>query len=61
MREAKQRLKRYKKRFGEHTQKAKVQQRKDGEVKTRTAEAITNNQIWVRHYEGILKNLTNEK
>lgn len=61
MREAKQRLKRYKKRLGEHTQKAKVQQRNSGEVKARTAEAIQNNQGWVAHYEGILKSLSNGK
>jgi hypothetical protein len=61
MREAKQRLKRYKKRLGEHAQKAKVQQRNGGEVKTRTVEAIDNNQEWVKHYEGILNALTNEK
>jgi hypothetical protein len=60
-REAKQRLKQYKKRLGEHTQKAKAQQRKTGEVKARTAEAIANNETWVSHYEGILKSLTNEK
>jgi hypothetical protein len=58
-REAKQRLKQYKKRLGEHTQKAKVQQRKNGGVTARTAEAITNNQEWVSHYENLLNDLTN--
>jgi hypothetical protein len=61
LREAKQRLKRYKKRLGEHVQKGNVQQRNGGEVKARTSEAITNNQDWVKHYEGILKSLANEK
>jgi hypothetical protein len=55
------RLVQYRKRLGTHTQKAKAQQRKTGEVKARTAEAIANNGTWVSHYEGILKSLTNEK
>jgi hypothetical protein len=58
-REAKQRLKQYKKRLGEHTQKAKVQERKTGEIKPRTAEAIANNQQWVSHFENLLNKLTN--
>jgi hypothetical protein len=61
MREAKQRLKRYKKRLGEHAQKAKVQQRNGGEVKARTVEAIANNQEWIEHYEGILNGLNMTK
>jgi hypothetical protein len=60
MREAKQRLKRYKKRLGEHTQKAIIQQRKGGEVRPRTAEAITNNEEWIGHYEAVLKGLNPE-
>lgn len=52
----KQRLALYKKRLGTHTQKAIVQKRNDGTVKDRTAEAIANNQKWVEHYTGLLKN-----
>lgn len=51
----KQRLKMYKKRLGEHTQKAKVQQRKTGEISSRTANAITNNQSKVEHYINLLQ------
>lgn len=58
VREAKQRLKQYKKRVGEHSQKAKVQERKEGQVKPRTAEAIANNQQWVAHYEQLLNQLS---
>ncbi|TXF91219.1 hypothetical protein FUA23_03070 [Neolewinella aurantiaca] len=54
------RLMQYRRRLGEHTQKAKVQQRKTGEIKPRTAEAIANNQQWVKHYEQLLNDLTNE-
>lgn len=53
-REIKQRLKLYKKRLGEHTQKAKVQQRNGGQIKSRTADAIANNSEWVKHYEAQL-------
>lgn len=59
-REAKQRLKQYKKRLGQHTQKAKAQQRKYGEVKPRTAEAIANNQQWVNHYTNLLNQQTDD-
>ena len=58
--EAKQaysRLVQYRKRLGTHQQKAKAQQRKEGQVKPRTAEAIANNQQWVDHYEALLNNL----
>jgi hypothetical protein len=54
------RLMQYRKRLGTHSQKAKVQQRKDGQIKPRTAEAIANNQQWVSHYENLLNSLTNE-
>jgi len=54
------RLMQYRKRLGTHSQKAKVQQRKDGQIKPRTAEAIANNQQWVSHYESLLNSLTNE-
>ena len=54
------RLMQYRKRLGTQEQKAKVQQRKDGQIKPRTAEAITNNQQWVSHYENLLNDLTNE-
>lgn len=56
-REIKQRLKLYKKRLGEHTQKAKVQQRNGGHIKSRTANAIANNREWVKHYEAQLKQI----
>lgn len=59
--EIKQRLKLYKKRLGKHEQKAIVQRRKDGTVKTRTASAIDNNRAWVEHYTGLLNDLTNEQ
>lgn len=47
----KQRLKMYKKRLGQHTQKARQQQQKHGKVKKRTADAIANNEKWVQHFE----------
>ncbi|MTB50061.1 hypothetical protein [Lewinella sp. W8] len=60
LREAKQRLKQYKKRLGEHKQKAIAQERKYGEVKTRTADAITNNLEKVEQWKQRVKALSNE-
>lgn len=57
-REAKQRLKQYKKRLGEHTQKARLQVKQTGEVNARTAAAIENNRQWVKQYEAKLAALT---
>jgi len=51
----KQRLKFYKKKVGEHKQNAIVQKRKTGTVKSRTANAITNNEQWVECYTELLK------
>jgi hypothetical protein len=53
------RLTQYRRRLGAHVQKAKVQERKTGEIKPRTAEAIANNQHWVNHYENLLNELNN--
>ena len=60
-RELKQRIKFYKKRLGQHKQKAIVQCRTTGEVKSRTAAAINNNQQWVDHYTEQLNSLQNGK
>jgi hypothetical protein len=57
--DALQRLKMYKKRLGSHQQKAKAQERKDGKVCKRTAEAIANNREWVGHWEAVIINLQN--
>jgi hypothetical protein len=60
--EAKQaysRLVQYRKRLGTQQQKAKAQQRKTGEIKPRTAEAIANNRQWVEHYTNLLSDLAN--
>jgi hypothetical protein len=48
----------YRQRLGTHQQKAQVQQRNNGQVKPRTAEAIANNREWVDHYEQVLSNLS---
>ncbi len=57
LREAKQRLKMYKKRLGSHQQKALAQEREKGKVCKRTAEAIENNQSWVEHYTAVIDQL----
>lgn len=54
LRELKQRLKMYKKRLGSHQQKARTQEKKHGQVKKRTLDAITNNKQWVQHYENLI-------
>ncbi|MCB0654193.1 MAG: hypothetical protein KDC85_23130 [Saprospiraceae bacterium] len=54
MREAKRRLKQYKKDLGRHQQKARVQAKKDGYISTRTQNAIDNNLSWVEHFTDIL-------
>lgn len=59
--DAKQRLRMYKKRLGSHQQKARKQEENNGKVCKRTAEAIINNQEWVRHYEGLLSDLSGNK
>lgn len=51
IREAKQRLKMYKKRLGSHKQKAIKQKKDKGVVCKRTQDAIDNNQSWVTHWE----------
>lgn len=57
----KQRLKQYKKRLGEHKQKAKKQARTDGQVSKRTADAIANNQAHVKHYTSLLSSSNHNK
>jgi len=57
----KQKLKKYKKAVGEHSQKAIKQEKANGEVTDRTAKAIRNNQIWVLSIEKRLKELEGEK
>lgn len=57
----KQKLKKYKKAVGEHSQKAIKQEKATGEVTDRTAKAIRNNQIWVLSIEKRLKELEGEK
>lgn len=54
MREARQRLKQYKKHLGSHRQKARLQKKKDGFINPRTQKAIDNNLAWVNHYKDIL-------
>jgi hypothetical protein len=49
----------YKKRLGSHQQKANSQQKKNGKVCQRTAEAVANNREWINHYEGIISQLQN--
>lgn len=58
LREAKQRLKMYKKRLGSHQQKAMAQEREKGTICRRTAEAIENNQTWVEHYTAVITQIT---
>lgn len=55
--DAKQRLRMYKKRLGSHQQKAIKQEQKNGKVCKRTADAITNNQQWVQHWETIIQTM----
>jgi hypothetical protein len=57
LREAKQRLKMYKKRLGSHQQKALKQEENKGKVCKRTADAITNNKGWISHYEQVINQL----
>ena len=54
-RQLKQRLKMYKKRLGQHQQKALKAKAKGNEVSSRTLSAIENNQNWINYYEGLLK------
>ena len=54
LRHAKQQLKKYKKRLGSHQQKAIIQQKNNGKVCKRTADAIQNNKQWIAHYEQII-------
>lgn len=49
-----QRLKMYKKRVGEHEQKAKLQLKNDGFIKKRTQSAIDNNKAKVAEFEALL-------
>lgn len=57
LRHAKQQLKKYKKRLGSHQQKARIQQRKNGEVTERTLKAIDNNKAWVQHWTNEINKL----
>ncbi|WP_367392763.1 hypothetical protein [Lewinella sp. LCG006] len=59
LREAKQRLKMYKKRLGSHQQKAIKQEENSGKVCRRTADAIANNKGWISHYETLITDLQN--
>ncbi|MCB0652179.1 MAG: hypothetical protein KDC85_12960 [Saprospiraceae bacterium] len=59
LRQAKQRLKRYKKRLGGQQQKAIKQQQATGKVLKRTAHAIKNNEQWVAYWEDVINTLTN--
>lgn len=59
--DAKQRLSMYKKRLGSHQQKALNQEKRSGKVCKRTADAITNNQQWVAHYEQVVNELKKGK
>ncbi|KAA3637511.1 MAG: hypothetical protein DWQ02_06665 [Bacteroidetes bacterium] len=58
LRQAKQRLKRYKKRLGSHQQKAIKQQQATGKVVKRTANAIENNKKWVEYWEDVISSLS---
>ncbi len=58
LRQAKQRLKRYKKRLGGHQQKAIKQQQATGKVVKRTVQAIKNNEQWVAYWEDVINNLS---
>lgn len=57
----KQKLKKYKKAVGEHTQKAIKQKKTKGEVMDRTAKAIRNNQLWVLSIQKRLQELQLDK
>lgn len=57
LREAKQRLKQYLKRLGSQQQKAVAQEKKNGKVCKRTADAVENNKNWVRHYQTLINQL----
>lgn len=57
----KQKLKKYKKAVGEHTQKAIKQKKTKGEVLDRTANAIRNNQVWVLSIQKRLHELQADK
>jgi hypothetical protein len=59
LREAKRRLKMYRKRVGIQEGKARNQEQKNGKVCQRTADAIDNNKQWVDHYQNLINNLQN--
>lgn len=59
-RDAKQRLRLYKKRYAKHLQKHRYNEKNGLETHERTLKAIQNNKQWIEHYENELAEVKRE-